>query len=147
MGLPARTGEFGVHFGGEGLRGAVLEAIGEDDGASGCGDLDAGGEGEDVDDDYRIADRGQLGDGARSPFAADVEFALADFQRISDSTPFLADLKPSGKYLMEDVHDAGGIPAVMKYMLEEGLLNGDCSLKIFLLQSLVNQGTSVNIFI
>ena len=58
--------------------------------------------------------------------AADVEFTLADFQRISDTTPFLADLKPSGKYLMEDVHAIGGIPAVMKYMLEEGLLNGDC---------------------
>lgn len=58
--------------------------------------------------------------------AAEVEFTLADFHRISDSTPFLADLKPSGKYLMEDVHEAGGIPAVMKYMLEEGLLNGDC---------------------
>ena len=58
--------------------------------------------------------------------AADVEFTLADFQRISDSTPFLADLKPSGKYLMEDVHAIGGVPAVMKYMLEEGLLNGDC---------------------
>ena len=58
--------------------------------------------------------------------AADVEFTLADFQRISDSTPFLADLKPSGKYLMEDVHVIGGVPAVMKYMLEKGLLNGEC---------------------
>lgn len=59
-------------------------------------------------------------------FAADVEFTLDDFQRISDSTPFLADLKPSGKYLMEDVHRIGGIPAVMKYMLEQGMLHGDC---------------------
>ncbi|GAA4278412.1 dihydroxy-acid dehydratase [Aquimarina mytili] len=58
--------------------------------------------------------------------AADVEFTLADFQRISDETPFLADLKPSGKYLMEDVHDVGGIPAVLKYLLKKGLLHGDC---------------------
>lgn len=58
--------------------------------------------------------------------AADVEFTLTDFQRITDTTPFLADLKPSGKYLMEDVHFVGGIPAVMKYMLEKGLLHGDC---------------------
>ena len=58
--------------------------------------------------------------------AADVEFTLADFQRISDSTPFLADLKPSGKYLMEDVHRVGGVPAVLKYLLKEGLLHGDC---------------------
>ena len=58
--------------------------------------------------------------------AANVEFTLEDFQRISDSTPFLADLKPSGKYLMEDVHEAGGIPAVLKYLLEKGLLHGDC---------------------
>ena len=58
--------------------------------------------------------------------AADVEFTLEDFQRISDSTPFLADLKPSGKYLMEDVHAVGGIPAVLKYLLEKGLLHGDC---------------------
>ncbi|WP_109299091.1 dihydroxy-acid dehydratase [Aquimarina sp. AU474] len=58
--------------------------------------------------------------------AADVEFTLADFQRISDETPFLADLKPSGKYLMEDVHQVGGIPAVLKYLLKKGLLHGDC---------------------
>ncbi len=58
--------------------------------------------------------------------AANIEFTLADFQRISDSTPFLADLKPSGKYLMEDLHNVGGIPAVMKYMLKEGMLHGDC---------------------
>ncbi|WP_299189497.1 dihydroxy-acid dehydratase [uncultured Aquimarina sp.] len=58
--------------------------------------------------------------------AADVEFTLADFQRISDETPFLADLKPSGKYLMEDVHEVGGVPAVLKYLLKKGLLHGDC---------------------
>ncbi len=58
--------------------------------------------------------------------AAEIEFTLDDFQRISDTTPFLADLKPSGKYLMEDVHRVGGIPAVMKFMLENGMLHGDC---------------------
>ena len=58
--------------------------------------------------------------------AASVEFTLDDFQRISDTTPFLADLKPSGKYLMEDVHEVGGIPGVMKYMLMKGMLHGDC---------------------
>lgn len=49
-----------------------------------------------------------------------------DFQKMSDCTPVLADLKPSGKYLMQDLHDHGGTPAVMKYLLEEGLLHGDC---------------------
>ena len=58
--------------------------------------------------------------------AAKVEFTLKDFQKISDETPFLADLKPSGKYLMEDVHRVGGIPAVLKYLLSHGLLHGDC---------------------
>ena len=58
--------------------------------------------------------------------AANVSFTLDDFQRISDSTPLLADLKPSGKYLMEDLHRVGGVPAVLKYMLSVGLLNGDC---------------------
>jgi len=58
--------------------------------------------------------------------AAQIDFTLEDFQRISDSTPFLADLKPSGKYLMEDVHEVGGIPAVMKYLLKKGMLYGDC---------------------
>ena len=58
--------------------------------------------------------------------AAQIEFTLADFQTISDTTPFIADLKPSGKYVMEDLHEVGGIPAVLKYMLEEGLLHGDC---------------------
>ena len=58
--------------------------------------------------------------------SANIDFNINDFQEISDSTPFLADLKPSGKFLMEDLHNVGGIPAVMKYMLENNLLNGDC---------------------
>ncbi len=58
--------------------------------------------------------------------AADIEFTLKDFQNISDNTPFLADLKPSGKYLMEDIHAVGGIPAVLKYLLKKGMLHGDC---------------------
>lgn len=51
---------------------------------------------------------------------------LEDFQHISDHTPVLADLKPSGQYLMEDVHEIGGIPAVLKYLLKVGLIHGDC---------------------
>ncbi len=58
--------------------------------------------------------------------AADIDFTLKDFQHISDTTPFIADLKPSGKYLMEDVHRIGGIPAVLKYLLKNGILHGDC---------------------
>jgi dihydroxy-acid dehydratase len=58
--------------------------------------------------------------------AAQIDFTLKDFQDISDNTPFLADLKPSGKYLMEDVHRVGGIPAVMKYLLDKGMIHGDC---------------------
>jgi len=58
--------------------------------------------------------------------AANVEFTLTDFQKISDTTPFIADLKPSGKFVMEDLHHVGGIPAVLKYMLANGLLHGDC---------------------
>jgi dihydroxy-acid dehydratase len=58
--------------------------------------------------------------------AAGISLGLDDFQRVSDRTPFLADLKPSGKYLMEDLHQVGGIPAVMKYLLKEGFLTGDC---------------------
>ena len=58
--------------------------------------------------------------------AADINLTIDDFQKISDSTPFLADLKPSGKYLMKDLHAIGGIPAVLKFMLENDLLNGDC---------------------
>lgn len=55
-----------------------------------------------------------------------IEFSLSDFQRISNNTPLLADLRPSGKYVMEDLHEVGGIPSVMKLMLKEGFLHGDC---------------------
>ncbi|WP_339847109.1 dihydroxy-acid dehydratase [uncultured Dokdonia sp.] len=58
--------------------------------------------------------------------AAQIDFKLEDFQKISDTTPFLADLKPSGKYLMEDLHKVGGVPGVLKYMLDQGMLHGDC---------------------
>jgi dihydroxy-acid dehydratase len=58
--------------------------------------------------------------------AADIDFTLEDFQKVSDRTPLIADLKPSGKYLMEDVHGVGGTPAIMKYLLQEGYLHGDC---------------------
>jgi dihydroxy-acid dehydratase len=58
--------------------------------------------------------------------AFDVPLTLNDFQRISDSTPLLADLKPSGKYMMEDIHDVGGTPAVLRMMRSEGLLHTDC---------------------
>lgn len=58
--------------------------------------------------------------------AAEIDLTIDDFQEISDKTPFLADLKPSGKFLMEDLHRVGGVPAVMKYMLEQGMLHGDC---------------------
>ena len=58
--------------------------------------------------------------------AADIHWTLEDFQKISDSTPFLADLKPSGQFLMEDLHAVGGVPAVMKFMLANGMLHGDC---------------------
>jgi dihydroxy-acid dehydratase len=58
--------------------------------------------------------------------SVDVELTLKDIQRISDATPVLADLKPSGRFLMEDLHKAGGLPALMKRMLEEGMLHGDC---------------------
>jgi dihydroxy-acid dehydratase len=55
-----------------------------------------------------------------------VELTQDDFQRISDRTPVLADFKPSGKYLMQDLHPYGGVPAVMKYLLKQGMLHGDC---------------------
>lgn len=55
-----------------------------------------------------------------------IDITQDDFQTMSDQTPVLADLKPSGKYLMQDLHHYGGIPAVMKYLLDEGLLHGDC---------------------
>ncbi|MEK7795821.1 MAG: dihydroxy-acid dehydratase, partial [Pseudomonadota bacterium] len=58
--------------------------------------------------------------------AVGVSLTIDDFQKVSDRVPFLADLKPSGKYVMEDLHNVGGIPAVMKYLLDKKLLNGDC---------------------
>ena len=58
--------------------------------------------------------------------AAKIDFSLDDFQRISDKTPFIANLKPSGKYLMEDLHEIGGIPRVLKYLLDNDYLHGEC---------------------
>ena len=55
-----------------------------------------------------------------------VEVSLDDFQNFSNKTPFIANLKPSGDFLMEDLHNMGGTPALMKYMLENGYLHGDC---------------------
>jgi dihydroxy-acid dehydratase len=58
--------------------------------------------------------------------AANVDLTIDDFQRIADKTPFLADLKPSGQYVMEDLCEVGGVPAVMKMLLTAGMLHGDC---------------------
>ncbi len=58
--------------------------------------------------------------------AVGVKLTIDDFQKVSDRVPFLADLKPSGKYVMEDLHHVGGTPAVMKYLLEKGFLDGKC---------------------
>ena len=58
--------------------------------------------------------------------AANVPLDINHFQQIADKTPFIADLKPSGKYLMEDLHKVGGVPAVMKLLLKEGFLHPDC---------------------
>ena len=58
--------------------------------------------------------------------SANIEFNLDDFQKISDKTPYIANLKPSGKYLMEDLHEIGGIPVILKYLLDAGFLHGDC---------------------
>lgn len=55
-----------------------------------------------------------------------LELTLDDFQKVSDEVPFLADLKPSGKYVMEDVHKIGGTPAVIRHLLELGYMDGDC---------------------
>lgn len=55
-----------------------------------------------------------------------VDLTLDDFQTCSDRVPFIADLKPSGKYVMEDVHKVGGTPAVLKYLMSEGLIDGSC---------------------
>lgn len=58
--------------------------------------------------------------------SVDVELSIHDFQRISDTTPVLADFKPSGTFLMQELHKHGGVPAVMRYLLDKGLLHGDC---------------------
>src|SRR5690349_4869628 len=58
--------------------------------------------------------------------SVDIELTQDDFQAVSDRIPVLADFKPSGKYLMQDLHQYGGVPAVMKYLLSKGLLHGDC---------------------
>lgn len=57
---------------------------------------------------------------------ADVALTIDDFQAFSDKVPFIADLKPSGRYVMEDLHKVGGVPAVLKYLLAEGMIHGDC---------------------
>jgi dihydroxy-acid dehydratase len=58
--------------------------------------------------------------------SVDVPLSIDDFQRVSDRIPLLADMKPSGSYVQEDLDRVGGIPALMKYLLDEGLLQGDC---------------------
>lgn len=58
--------------------------------------------------------------------SVDVQLTQDDFQIISDRVPVIADFKPSGKYLMHELHSIGGVPAVMKYLLQKGLLHGDC---------------------
>jgi dihydroxy-acid dehydratase len=58
--------------------------------------------------------------------SVNVPLTIDDFQRISDTTPFIADLKPSGQYVMEDLYNVGGVPGVLKMMLQEGILHGDC---------------------
>ena len=55
-----------------------------------------------------------------------IKLTLDDFQACSDRVPFIADLKPSGKYVMEDVQKIGGTPAVMKYLMEKGFIDGSC---------------------
>jgi len=57
---------------------------------------------------------------------AGIEYSIDDFQKVSDRTPYLADLKPSGKYLMEDLHEYGGVPGVQKLLLKHGLIDGNC---------------------
>jgi dihydroxy-acid dehydratase len=58
--------------------------------------------------------------------AAQIPLSIDDFQEVANRVPFLADLKPSGKYVMEDLHEVGGVPGVQKMLLREGLLHGDC---------------------
>lgn len=58
--------------------------------------------------------------------SVDVDLTIDDFETVTDRTPYLADLKPSGQYVMEDLHNVGGIPSVMKYLLDNKMINGDC---------------------
>lgn len=58
--------------------------------------------------------------------SVNINLTQDDFQRVSDRVPVLADFKPSGKYLMQDLHEHGGVPSVMKYLLQKGFLNGNC---------------------
>lgn len=58
--------------------------------------------------------------------SAGVELNIDDFQSVSDRVPFIADLKPSGAFVMEDLHKVGGTPAVLKYLLAEGFIDGEC---------------------
>ncbi|MCP4814909.1 MAG: dihydroxy-acid dehydratase, partial [Planctomycetaceae bacterium] len=58
--------------------------------------------------------------------SVDIDLTIDDFQSVSDRIPYLADLKPSGRYVQEDLHHIGGTPGVMKYLLEKGMLEGDC---------------------
>jgi len=58
--------------------------------------------------------------------SVNVDITLDDFQRIANKTPLLADLKPSGKYVMEDIQGIGGTPAVMRYLFDNGMLHSDC---------------------
>lgn len=58
--------------------------------------------------------------------AVGLDLTIDDFKKISDRTPLLCDLRPSGKYVMEDLHAIGGIPGVMRYLLQKGYINGDC---------------------
>ncbi len=58
--------------------------------------------------------------------SVDVELTIDDFQKFSDKVSVIADFKPSGKYLMEDLHKIGGVPLVMKYLLKKGMLHGEC---------------------
>ena len=57
---------------------------------------------------------------------AGVDLTIDSFQKVSDTVPYIADLKPSGRYVMQDLHEIGGIPVVMRYLLQEGFLDGSC---------------------
>jgi dihydroxy-acid dehydratase len=58
--------------------------------------------------------------------SADVDLTIDDFQKVADRVPLLCDLRPSGRYVQEDLHNVGGVPAVMKYLLKHGMLDGSC---------------------